>query len=124
MIHPKPGVKSCQNLGIALVFCLAVLAAGPVRAQSCQGLAPMHENFLQLYPTGRLVQRVSGAEAEAITDSLRVFAGTAVVFLYSGDGPTTGARGRYMYLVVDESDCIRAHGWIDGEVFDRLQIGE
>jgi len=113
MIGGKLGV-------VAMALSLAALLAGTARAQSCRGLDPLHENFLELYPTGGLVQRLSGVEARTAAESLRVDAGAAIVFLYSGDGPTTGARGRYMFLVVDEEDCVLAHGWIDGEVFDRL----
>jgi hypothetical protein len=27
-----------------------------------------------------------------------------------------------MFLVVDEAACVLAHGWIDGDAFDRLTI--
>ena len=46
--------------------------------------------------------------------------GNAVVFLYSGDGPTTGARGRYMYLILDPADCVLETNWVDGKTFDRV----
>jgi len=67
---------------------------------------------------------VSGERDNVIPESLRVASGAAIAFLYSGDGPTTGARGRYMFLVVDEKDCVLAHGWVDGATFDDLQTGE
>jgi len=108
------------KLMIVPVFAAALLAAGPTSAQDCRRLEAMHENFLELYPTGGIVRRLTDEEARAATDALRVADGAAVIFLYSGDGPTTGARGRYLFLVIDEEDCILAHDWIDGETFDRL----
>lgn len=112
------------NTGVALAFVLAVLAVPSAQAQSCREMDAMHENFLELYPTGGLVRRLSDAEGRMAAESLRVASGAAIAFLYSGDGPTTGARGRYMFLVVDEEDCVLAHGWVDGATFDDLQIGE
>ena len=90
-------------------------------AAQCQRFAEMEANFLRLYPTGGTASRHAGEQGRAVMDML-LFGddGEAVAFLYSGDGPTTGARGRYMYLILDENDCILKHGWVDGRIYDRL----
>lgn len=115
-----PQARAAALLAIVLILS----AAGPARAQGCQAFDALHDDFLELYPTGGLVHRLAGAEARAAAEELRAATGTEILFLYSGDGPTTGARGRYMFLVVDEAACVLAHGWIDGDAFDRLTISD
>jgi hypothetical protein len=90
-------------------------------AQGCRRLQAMLADFQNIYPTGDLVERVSGEAGQRVMQGLgETGPGVHVAFLYSGDGPVTGARGRYLYLVLDEDDCILRHDWIDGEVYDRL----
>ena len=85
----------------------------------------MVADFETVYPTGGPAERVTGTHGQRVMDQLGVRApGRDVAFLYSGDGPVTGARGRYMYLVLDEGECVLAHGWIDGTTFDRALIAE
>jgi hypothetical protein len=78
-------------------------------------------NFQSLYPTGGPAARFEGEQGDLVAAKLAAGRDAdEVVFLYSGNGPVTGARGRYMYLLLDPADCILAHGWIDGDTFDRL----
>ena len=105
----------------ALAILMLGLFAPSWAAAQCQRFAEMEANFLQLYPTGGEISRHAGDRGQAVMDML-LFGGDGetVAFLYSGDGPTTGARGRYMYLILDDNDCIVKHGWVDGRVYDRL----
>ncbi|HEX9791579.1 MAG TPA: hypothetical protein VGA60_13030 [Kiloniellales bacterium] len=98
---------------------LTVPAVQPAGA-TCQTADGMIENFLSLYPTGGPAVRFEGETGDQVEQKLAAGRDAdEVVFLYSGHGPVTGARGRYMYLLLDPADCILAHGWIDGETFDR-----
>lgn len=110
------------TIAAALLALAALVApAHPGRAQSCRTLAEMAATFAEVYPTGGLVEHVDGAAGERVmNDLLAPRGGDAVAFLYSGDGPVTGARGRYLYLVLDAAGCILRQDWIDGEAFDRI----
>ena len=108
--------------GFAAVAILGFGLCAPVAAAAqCQRFAEMEAKFLELYPTGSEASRHSGEQGRAVMDML-LFSGQGdeVAFLYSGDGPSTGARGRYMYMILDEDDCILKDGWLDGKVYDRL----
>ena len=103
------------------VIAAAIVGAPAAHAASCLGMAEMLKNFENVYPTGGPVERVAGARGRQVMERLLVSSpGEEVAFLYSGDGPTTGARGRYLYLVLDKDGCVLAHNWIDGPVFDRV----
>lgn len=104
----------------ALVAGLLVLAAtGP--AEACRALSSLAADFQNAYPTGGEVLRRDGKRGREIMQRLFVERpGHAIVFLYSGHGPVTGARGRYLYTVLDEQDCILHHDWIDGAVYDQV----
>ncbi|RMD61749.1 MAG: hypothetical protein D6826_09125 [Alphaproteobacteria bacterium] len=109
----------------ALVFALLAGAAGALMPDDavgqCQPYGQYVDNFMELYPTGSEVERFTGARGQVILE--RLFAGDdsrAVAFLYSGDGPVTGKRGRYVFLILDDGDCILRHQWIDGDVYDRI----
>jgi hypothetical protein len=85
----------------------------------CQTVSQLTENFLEAYPSGGLAETYEGAAGAEIMQRLhRPGAGPAVSFLYSGDGPVTGKRGRYLYLVHDGADCVLVKDWIDGETYD------
>ncbi len=103
----------------AAVLATAAMPARPAAA-ACQTVDDMAENFLTLYPTGGHAARFDGEHADKVIAILAFDGGDEVVFLYSGDGPVTGARGRYMYLILDPADCIVTSDWVDGETFDRL----
>jgi hypothetical protein len=108
----------------AAVAALALGLYAPAAAAQCQPYAEMEAKFLELYPTGGEASRHAGEQGQAVMEML-LFSGHGdeVAFLYSGDGPTTGARGRYMYMILDENDCILKHGWLDGKIYDRLTSG-
>lgn len=90
-------------------------------ASNCQTVEDVLESFLTIYPTGGHAARFDGARGEQVMQGLAVRGGgDEVVILYSGDGPTTGARGRYMYLILDPADCVLDSDWVDGETFDRV----
>ena len=111
-----------MGLRILLAIGLTMVAGAPIaQAAPCLGMADMLKNFENVYPTGGPVERVAGARGRQVMERLLLSSpGEEVAFLYSGDGPTTGARGRYLYLVLDKDDCVLAHNWIDGPVFDRV----
>ncbi len=69
---------------------------------------------------GTAVAQLASQHSEQVLGRGLIGDGKAVVFLYSGDGPTTGARGRYMYLILDPADCVLDTKWVDGETFDRV----
>jgi len=120
-------MKHCMGLrlvaGAAAVA--AVALAAPAAAARCQTVEDMTENFLTLYPTGGHAARFDGERGNKVMESLAVNSdGDEVLFLYSGNGPVTGARGRYMFLILDESDCVLRSDWVDGETFDRVSPPE
>lgn len=108
----------------AVVLLLASVLAGTPFGRSdaaCQAVDGMIENFQSVYPTGGPAARFEGETGDLVMGNLAVGReADEVVFLYSGHGPVTGARGRYMYLLLDPADCVLAHGWIDGNTFDRV----
>ncbi|MFQ5773605.1 MAG: hypothetical protein ACE5GS_03710 [Kiloniellaceae bacterium] len=100
------------------------LVPGDVAAE-CRQLDQLMMSFLEVYPTGGEVNRLSGAPGRNVMKTLSAdSAGHAVAFLYSGDGPVTGARGRYLYVVLDAQDCILRHDWIDAADYDRAVPAE
>jgi hypothetical protein len=112
-------MKYC--LGLSLAGWMLVGAAGPAGAAGCQTVEDMTENFMNVYPTGGHAARFDGERGDKVMEGLDIKGdGDEVLFLYSGHGPTTGARGRYMYLILDEADCILDSDWVDGDTFDRL----
>ncbi|HEY5597486.1 MAG TPA: hypothetical protein VIK47_01665 [Kiloniellales bacterium] len=115
--------RTAAAVAVAMTVGLASVAAGP--AAACQSVDDMARNFLSLYPTGGHVARFDGRRGDRMMQALAARTDPdEVVFLYSGDGPVTGARGRYMYLLLDPADCILGHDWIDGETFDRVTAPE
>jgi len=85
----------------------------------------MAKNFSNTYPTGGEAARFDGERGRMVMQGLATdTVGDEVVFLYSGNGPVTGARGRYMYLVLDPSDCVLDSDWIDGDAYDRAVPAE
>ena len=109
-----------RPLGLALAIAMTGAIPG-MAAASCQEFSSLRAKFEQIYPTGGPPERFGGAAAERILARLYVHRAEAesVVFLYSGDGPVTGARGRYLYLVLDTDGCILRRDWIDGETHDQ-----
>lgn len=114
--------------GLLLAVCAAVFAVAAAMqpaGAACQSVEAMIENFMSVYPTGSHAARFGGAPGEKIMRGLAIEGdGDEVVFLYSGDGPTTGARGRYMYMILDSADCILHSDWVDGDAFDRVVPAE
>jgi len=112
--------------GRLLALASVVLAASvPPVGAGCQSADAMTENFLSVYPTGSHAARFDGERGERVMQGLAIRGeGDEVVFLYSGDGPTTGARGRYMFLILDSDDCILDSDWVDGDTFDRVVPAE
>ena len=103
----------------AVCLTFGVLATSPAAAD-CRDLDAMMSDFRQVYPTGTAAV-FEGARGRAVMDRLPLLPqGEKVAFLYSGDGPVTGARGRYLFLVLDAADCIVAQDWIDGVAYDRV----
>lgn len=95
--------------------------AQQMRCDPLESLTDLVERFQEVYPTGGLAVRLDGDGGRRVMDALDITKGPeTIVFLYSGDGPITGARGRYMYLVLDGKDCIRQHDWIDGTIYDEV----
>ncbi len=113
---------------VAVIVVLAAMIAGAPLGRAgaaCQSADEMTRNFLSLYPTGGHVARFDGEQGDRVMGALaRSTDPDEVLFLYSGDGPVTGARGRYMYLLLDPADCILGSDWIDGETFDRITAPE
>ncbi len=100
----------------------AVSAGTGLAATDCPSVEAMTKDFLSVYPTGGHAARFDGAYGAKVMQGLAVGGdGDEVVFLYSGDGPTTGARGRYMYLILDPADCVLDSNWVDGDTFDRVR---
>jgi len=119
MHSPTRGTRA---FSVALILA-AVLAGSPLvgAGAACQGIDDMIGNFQSLYPTGGPTARFDGEPGNLVMENLALGReADEVVFLYSGNGPVTGARGRYMYLLLDPADCVLAHGWIDGETYDRV----
>jgi len=105
---------------VAAIF----LVRGDARAQ-CQEFSEVEESFRAVYPTGGRAGHFQGQEGREVLDKLLAGDdGRAVAFLYSGDGPITGARGRYLYMVLDEEECILKKDWIDGAIYDRLTAAD
>jgi len=113
---------------LAVAMALAVLVAGTAAGRpgaACLGVDGMTENFLTVYPTGGHAARFDGDRGRKVMQALATDSiGDEIVFLYSGDGPVTGARGRYMYLVLDPGDCLLDSDWIDGDAYDRAVTAE
>ena len=106
--------------GVLAIITMAGPGVQPAGA-ACMAVEGMIEDFQSVYPTGGPAARFEGEAGDLVIGNLAVGReADEVVFLYSGHGPVTGARGRYMYLLLDSADCILAHGWIDGETFDRV----
>jgi hypothetical protein len=102
-----------------LLALIAIGWAAGTAAAGCRTLPDLTQKFVDIYPTGGQVARLTGDAAQAAMTRLGVGGkGVEIAFLYSGDGPVTGARGRYLFLVLDPGDCIAAQDWIDGETFD------
>jgi len=100
-----------------IVLAISTQPAGAV----CQSAEVMTEEFLSVYPTGGHAARFDGARGEMVMQGLAIRGeGDEVIFLYSGNGPATGARGRYMYLILDSAGCILDSDWVDGDTFDRV----
>lgn len=103
---------------------LSFLASADAQQTNCdplESLTDLVERFQEVYPTGGLEVRLHGDGGRRVMDALDLArSATAIAFLYSGDGPITGARSRYLYLIVDGEDCIRQHDWIDGARFDEV----
>jgi hypothetical protein len=119
MHAPTRGTKTIAVV-LMLAAVLAVFPWGGAGA-ACQAVDDMIGNFQSLYPTGGPAARFDGEPGDLVMENLALGReADEVVFLYSGNGPVTGARGRYMYLLLDPADCVLAHGWIDGETFDRV----
>ena len=114
------------RLGLAaLALALNLSVSAPGHGASCDDLDGMVAKFQQVYPTGGPVEVIGGETGRRVMDRLLLdSAGRNIAFLYSGDGPVTGARGRYLYLVLDERDCIRDRDWIDGKIYDRVTSGD
>lgn len=94
-------------------------------ALACRKLSELGLDFRNIYPTGGEVSRFTGAVGRQVMGNLSNRPpGHAVAFLYSGDGPVTGARGRYLYVVVDDQNCILHHDWIDGAAYDQAVPAE
>jgi hypothetical protein len=108
--------------GAAVIVAMSGVGVAPGHAASdCQTVEELMENFLSVYPTGGHAARFDGASGDRVMEGLAISGdGDEVVFLYSGDGPTTGARGRYMYVILDPADCVTDSSWVDGETFDRV----
>jgi hypothetical protein len=103
---------------------LGLFGMTSAQAIDCLLLSDVAANFKQVYPTGGPMARYRGEEARAVIRALPSAAsGRQVAFLYSGDGPVTGARGRYLYLILGPKDCIRSQDWIDGAACDRAVSG-
>ena len=101
---------------------MAVSVVTGLAATDCQSVEAMTEDFLTVYPTGGHAARFDDALGAQVMQGLAVSGdGDEVLFLYSGDGPTTGARGRYMYVILDPADCVLDSNWIDGDTFDRVR---
>lgn len=116
----RAGARALLTAALA-AGALIGLAASQGAVAECRELPELREIFVDTYPTGGLVDRFEGAEGAAVMERLLVAEpGHAVAFLYSGDGPVTGKRGRYLYLVLDPGGCVLAHDWIDGEIYDRV----
>ena len=112
----KPLIRTLPLLAAAMVLCAPWT---PAAAAECQTVSQLTESFLQAYPSGGLAETYEGEEGAEIMQRLhRPRAGPAVSFLYSGDGPMTGKRGRYLYLVHVGGSCVLAKDWIDGETHD------
>ena len=113
-----------------LIGSLGVLAAlafapGGTRAAACSDIERMMADFKETYPTGGPMERIAGARGQAALDFLAPGSmGKGIAFLYSGDGPVTGARGRYLYLVLDGEECILDLEWIDHATYDRAVPAE
>ncbi len=104
-----------------IVLAVSTQPAGAV----CQSAEAMTEEFLSVYPTGSQAARFDGERGEKVMQGLAIRGeADAVLFLYSGNGPTTGARGRYMYLILDSAGCILDSDWVDGDTFDRAVPAE
>lgn len=113
-----------MGASVAVGLAGASVLGGPAVA-ACQSADDMAETFLSVYPTGGRAAHIDGDHAEKIIHGLAVGGdGDSVMFFYSGDGPTTGNRGRYMYLILDGPGCIVHSDWVDGDVFDRLSSTE
>lgn len=109
-------IRVLPLLAAAMAFCVP---PAPAAAAECQTVSEFTEIFLQTYPSGGLTETYEGEVGAEIMQRLhRPRAGPAVSFLYSGDGPVTGKRGRYLYLVQDGGSCVLAKDWIDGETYD------
>ncbi len=112
----KPLIDALSLLAAAMAFCVPWAPAAP---GECQTVSEFTESFLQTYPSGGLTETYEGEVGAEVMQRLhRPGAGPAVSFLYSGDGPVTGKRGRYLYLVHDGGSCVLAKDWIDGETHD------
>src|SRR3972149_1163441 len=100
----------------AVVLVLAAVLAGTPLARAgaaCMAVDGMIEDFQSVYPTGGPAARFEGEAGDLVIGNLAVGReADEVVFLYSGHGPVTGARGRDMYLLLDPADCILAPGWV------------
>jgi hypothetical protein len=117
--------RTGRRLTAGAIVATVVAVSGGVVGAACQTVLDSTESFLSLYPTGGNVARFDGARGDKVMQALAFDGdGDEVVFLYSGDGPVTGARGRYMYLILDPADCIIDSGWIEGAAFDRLGASE
>lgn len=102
-----------------------LLWASSSPAAVCRELDDLAADFRNVYPTGGEAARHGGQRGREIMRKLFVKEpGHAIVFLYSGHGPVTGARGRYLYTVLDEGDCVLHHDWIDGAVYDQVLEAE
>ncbi len=115
-VSRKPLIDALSLLAAAIAFCVP---PAPAAAAECQTVSEFTEIFLQTYPSGGLTETYEGEVGAEVMQRLhRPGAGPAVSFLYSGDGPVTGKRGRYLYLVHDGGSCVLAKDWIDGETYD------
>lgn len=113
-----------QAVGVGTLALVAMIVAS-APAMACSNFDGMAKNFGDLYPTGGEAARFDGERGRKVMGGLATDAvGDEVVFLYSGNGPVTGARGRYMYLVLDPSDCILDSDWIDGDSYDHATTVE
>ena len=118
------------NMGAAVAVVLtgvSGLVEPDIAAAACQGPSDMAKDFLDVYPTGGHAARFDGDHGGKVIQGLAFYGdsdGGEVVFFYSGDGPTTGARGRYMYMILNRAGCILHSDWVDGDTFDRVSSTE
>jgi hypothetical protein len=110
---------------VVLALALTLSVSAPGYGAGCDDLDSMVAKYRQVYPTGGPVEVIGGETGRLVMDRMLLDSpGRKIAFLYSGDGPVTGARGRYLYLVLDERDCIRDQDWIDGKIYDRVTSGD